>query len=498
VPKSQPLPIRCGRIVVLVMLAVVCLGASAVAATADPAPAGSLLAPAPSVSGETVQWSATGLAGSYKIAISNAPRGSEARHTQYLSIPATPGATQSYTLELASGETVYVGVSADGGTTWSAVEAAVSAPSASFEEQEEAQAQAEEEAEAAAESPTADAVTKQEKQQKKQATKERRERKQRERRERKEAKEHEKEQEGGGSGGGSPPPDGTIIGTDDGSGWGPAPAKTLVEAGIKWSREDVGTDSVAASVKDGFKVLAIVGNTNDSTPLSKTNATTWGSELVSQLRANPGISIAEAGNEMYLKGGVAEPVQYGRMYLAAVNDMKSAGITTPLLFNNTGDYPHGTWSSPTTWSRDSGGGGWLREAVDAVPGLASAILANGVAIHPYGTVGENKNDDYGVNAPAAEEATAKTVLGSIPKFYITEFGYDLGSCGRDLGACSKQEQASKLTAAYDVFTADPHIAGIWWYQSHDDPEGQFGLMNNDNSIRPSFSALSAIARAEDG
>ncbi|HTA37186.1 MAG TPA: hypothetical protein VK761_10760, partial [Solirubrobacteraceae bacterium] len=245
-------------------------------------------------------------------------------------------------------------------------------------------------------------------------------------------------------------------------------------------------------------VLAIVGNTNDGTPLSKVNATQWGNEVVSQLKANPGITIAEAGNEMYLKGGVAEPAQYARLYIAAISAMKTAGITTPLLFNNTGDYPHGTWSSPTTWSRDSSNGGWLREAVDAVPGVASAILANGVAIHPYGTTGENKNDDYGVNAPAAEESTANTVLGAIPKFYITEFGYDLNSCGRDLGACSQQEQASKLTAAYNVFTADPHIAGIWWYQSHDDSTGHFGLMNNDNSIRPSFTALSKIARAEDG
>jgi hypothetical protein len=341
---------------------------------------------------------------------------------------------------------------------------------------------------------TASAIGKAEKEQRKREAAERRERKKRERQERKEAKKR------GGSGGGSggTTSDGTIIGTDDGSGWGPAPAKTLIEAGIDWSREEVGYDSISGSVKDGFKVLGIVANTNDGTPLSKTNVTQWGSEVVSQLRANPGISIAEAGNEMYLKGGVAEPVQYGRMYLAAVNALKAAGITTPLLFNNTGDYPHGTWSSPTTWSRDSSGGGWLREAVNAVPGLASAILANGVAIHPYGTVGENKNDDYGVNAPAAEETTANAVLGSIPKFYITEFGYDLSSCGRDLGACSKAEQASKLTAAYDVFTADPHIAGVWWYQSHDDSTGQFGLMNNDNSIRPSFTALSAIAREEDG
>jgi len=134
--------------------------------------------------------------------------------------------------------------------------------------------------------------------------------------------------------------------------------------------------------------------------------------------------------------------------------------------------------------------------VSGVPGLAGAILANGVSIHPYGALGENVHDDWGVAAAAALESVANTVLGSIPRFYVTEFGYDLRSCGQTIGACSEREQASEMEAAYDVFLADPHVAGIWWYQSHDDNTGHFGFMNANNSARPAFKTLSAIAQME--
>jgi hypothetical protein len=175
--------------------------------------------------------------------------------------------------------------------------------------------------------------------------------------------------------------------------------------------------------------------------------------------------------------------------------MAAQGVHTRLLFNMTGDYPTGGgWSSPRGWSSDAQGGGWLRSAVAGVPGLAAAIAANGISIHPYGAVGENSHDAFGTAAPAADEALARAVLGKIPPFYITEFGYDMGRCGRPLGACSESDQAQKMRAAYDVFLADPNIAGIWWYQSHDDDTGHWGLMNDDNTLRPSFSALSGLAR----
>jgi hypothetical protein len=293
----------------------------------------------------------------------------------------------------------------------------------------------------------------------------------------------------------APMPTGKIIGANDGAGWGPTPAKTMIAGHITWNRVEIGASSntLAASLSDGFHVLAIVGNVNDDTPLSQTEPNSWGATVVSELQANPGISIAEAGNEMYLKGNVANPVQYGRMYLAAVNAISAAGIHTPLLFNMLGDYHLGTWSNPTGYSNDESGGGWLHDAVAGVPGLAAAILANGLSTHPYGALGENHNDTNGVNAVPAQEAVAKAVLGSIPPIYITEFGYSLNNCGESDGACSQAEQATKMRAAYAVLLTDSHVAGIWWYQSHDDSTGQFGFMNNDNSTRPSFDTLSSIA-----
>lgn len=288
-----------------------------------------------------------------------------------------------------------------------------------------------------------------------------------------------------------------IIGSNDAAGWGPAAAKTILAGHITWNRVEIGSEdnTLSASLSDGFHALAIVGNVNDNTPLSQIEPNSWAATVVSQLQANPGIAIAEAGNEMFFKGDAANPVQYGRMYLAAVNAMKAAGIHTPLLFDMFGDYPVGSLSS-STWSRDSSGGGWLRDAVTGVPGLASAILANGLSTHPYGALGEDSTDSWGVNAVAAQEAVAQTVLGATPPFYITEFGYDLGSCGETDGACSQQEQADKMRSAYAVFLSDPHVAGIWCYQSHDDPTGQWGYMNNDNTIRPAFEVISSIATAQ--
>ena len=285
---------------------------------------------------------------------------------------------------------------------------------------------------------------------------------------------------------------GPLIGIDDATGWGSATAHNLLAAHVIWNRVEIGApppDTVAESIKDGFKVLAIAGNTEDGAPLSKVEPAKWGSQVVSQLKANPGATLAEAGNEMYLKGGVAEPVQYGKMYLAAVEAMKKAGLKIPLLFNMWGDYLKGS-----KWSEDAHGGGWLRDAVNGVPGLAAAISANGLAIHNYGAVGENTHDSYGVAAAAADESVAKAVLGAIPPVYVTEFGYDLNRCGANLGACSEKEQAQKLRAAYRVLMGYPNVAGIWWYQARDDGTGHFGVIKNDGSLRPSFKSLSRMAK----
>jgi hypothetical protein len=286
-----------------------------------------------------------------------------------------------------------------------------------------------------------------------------------------------------------------IIGTNDAAGWGPTFAHTLLAGHITWNRVEIGSPNnpISLSQQYGFRSIAIVGNTPDGTPLSSYSPTQWAQTVVTQLAEHPEIALAEAGNEMYYKHGTADPVQYGRMYLAAVNAVKAAGIHTPLLFNMFGDYAVTSPNGSTSWSQDAHNGGWLRDAVNGVPGLASAISANGLSTHPYGAVGEDQADDAGVKSVAGQEAVARTVLGTTPPFYITEFGYDLAACGAPRGACSLQEQASKMQAAYNVFLADPSVAGIWWYQAHDDSTGQFGFINEGNTTRPAFGVISAFA-----
>jgi hypothetical protein len=289
-----------------------------------------------------------------------------------------------------------------------------------------------------------------------------------------------------------------IIGTNDAAGWGPHAAARIRSAHIVWDRVDLRagpTHLMRQSTHDHFRVLAIVGNLPDESPLSSVEPAAWAAYVVHQLRANPGATLAEAGNEMYLKGGRAEPVRYARMYMAALGAMRAAGIHIPLLFNMRGDYER---PGSRSWSLDSSGGGWLGDALKAVPGLGAAILTNGISVHPYGAIGENSHDTYGVLSVPADEHVARRLLGAYPNFYITEFGFNLAGCGTPPGACSQSDQASKLRVAYGSFLSDAHVAGIWWYQSHSDSTGDWGYLNRDNSPRPAYGALAQIAAQELG
>jgi hypothetical protein len=508
----------------LVLALMLCLTGFAFATVADAAEisplenalvaASTVSAPVLSVSGETVQWSAVGSETYYEIAISNAPRGAAGRTTQYLSIARQPGETQTYTITLEPGQTVYIGVSPDNSPNWSAEEAVVTAgppvpqlsvngttlywtaipgvtgytlatvsnPTTTRDTTYKV---------VTSTSYTPPAVPGQTVNYGLSASV---------------PGIAPWAQEVSIAYPSTPPPpppppptpSGRIIGTNDGAGWGEAPAKTILAGHITWNRVEIGGpyNTIPRSLAYGFKVLAIAGNIGNGTPLSQINPSQWGTEVANEIKANPGITIAEAGNEMYYKGGVANPVQYGKMYLAAVNAMNAAGIHIPLLFNMWGDYPKGSYSSPSGYSRDGSGGGWLRDAVNGVPGLAAAILANGLSTHPYGALTENYDDEGGVAAVPPQESVAHAVLGSVPTFYITEFGYNMSRCGAPEGACSQQDQANKLGAAYKAFLADPHVDGIWWYQSHDDSNGEFGFMNSDNTTRLSFDTLSSIAKEQ--
>jgi hypothetical protein len=502
----SPIASRAARTLAPALAALAVWAAPVAAGPASEAPA-----PSPRAVAGTVQWSSVGNEQTYEVAVSTAPRDDGARQTVYVTVRRSGAEPQSYRPALQPGARAWVGISADGGLVWSRREVRVSASPAAGAEGTGAG----EPGEAAGEGEHAGGGER--------------------------APEATAAGEGSATGAGGPGvtetglgvagtafatanlgaaaadptsaegatgemarrravraqaiPGHPAIGANDAASWGVTSARTLFGHHITWDRLEIGhwASVVSNSLHAGFRVLAIVGNTPDGTPLSTVEPNAWGAQVASQLRANPGISVAEAGNETYYKGGVANPVQYGRMYLAAVRAEHAAGIHVPLLFNMVGDFPLGSWSSPSGWSMDSAGGGWLRTAVAGVPGLSVAIAENGISIHPYGTVGENVHDIWGVGAVAADEAVARSVLGVVPPFYITEFGYRLDQCGTGWGACTLQEQASKLRAAYPAMIADPHVAGIWWYESHDDSTGRFGLIAHNEKPRPAFNALSQIA-----
>src|SRR6204780_55226 len=136
---------------ILASLCVAAIGASglpamALAAEGQPTPLATLLsaptvgleaqaptlsasaAPVLSGSGNTVHWLPVGLESSYVVAVSSDVRGASDRVTHYFTVPRVPGETQSYTPTLSPGETVYIGVTANEGASWSEQEATVTAP----------------------------------------------------------------------------------------------------------------------------------------------------------------------------------------------------------------------------------------------------------------------------------------------------------------------------------------------------------------------------------
>src|SRR6476646_1579514 len=77
------------------------------------------LAPTPRWSAGRVQWAPVGVESYYKVAISEAPRGTPNRSTVYVTVPRSQEEEQYYTPQVPAGSVVDVGVSADGGMTWS-------------------------------------------------------------------------------------------------------------------------------------------------------------------------------------------------------------------------------------------------------------------------------------------------------------------------------------------------------------------------------------------
>lgn len=307
-----------------------------------------------------------------------------------------------------------------------------------------------------------------------------------------------------------PAPKPRILGINTGGSWGEAPAKAFIKAGITSSRIDLGRgDSISQALAYGFKdLLAIVGNTPNSTPLSSVSETEWLAKATAQCKvcAEYGVELCEGGNEMYGKGTWPnnEGALYGRRMLALAESVKKAGYPIKLLANlyefspaaaRRGAFPSDGLKAHHATAREAVAAGWLEPMLAAAPGLKT--LLGGFTAHPYGLPGW----EWGEGGMIAQRELAVKLGVQVCDLYVTEFGVECESTNAIAGysAPTPAKQAEMTLAMYRSLLALPEVKGIWGYNSHDEGSGaagaagKWGWMTTASVARPVLAAIGALA-----
>ncbi len=298
-------------------------------------------------------------------------------------------------------------------------------------------------------------------------------------------------------------PPSIIIGLNDGSGWGSPDSAKFHERGFTSERIEAGGPftKIKESSELGWKNdMVIVGNTNDETPLASINVAEWTKETVAQIKEQMtyGVTLFEVGNEVFLKGYCGEgcyqqkePAKYAEMFVALSKALETEKITgAKLLFDSYGDYET---SNGGPWSQVCCGGGWLATAAKAQPELLKRV--SGFTMHPYGEAGGNQENDWGPGALKVEHEQAVSLGFEHTDYYATEFGVKLNEGGTS-GSSSLANQAERITAVYSELIGFGYVKGIWYYQSHDDGSGKWGLIEPQAGGESPFEprpALEAVA-----
>ena len=277
-----------------------------------------------------------------------------------------------------------------------------------------------------------------------------------------------------------------IIGLVGGSGWGPAIAKKVIAAGFVSERLEAGSPwtTLKESYENGFRNdQVIVGNTPDETKLSAVEITPWVAKTLEQVKeaASYNYTLLEVGNEMYAKGGQAEPVRYAEMYMALTQAVERAGIHgVTLIFDSFGDYKTASGEE----SLLAAGRGWLGDALKAEPALKTLVPA--FSSHPYCLPGvKYDGHDWGIEGLEAQRADAVTLGFAHPDYYATEYGEE----DQSPGAANPQQQAEHIKWAYEELLSQPYVKGIWYYQLHDDGTGHWGLVSGSYEPRPALAVV---------
>jgi hypothetical protein len=250
----------------------------------------------------------------------------------------------------------------------------------------------------------------------------------------------------------------------------------LEAAGVDSARIE-GTGQLSAIAADGghdATSTIIVGNTSDGSALSTVNTASWTSSALAEVKtaAADGVTLVEVGNEMYLKGGVQNGAKYAEMYVSLHEAETAAGVHVTLLFNG-------------------GNSTWDKEGIAAESKLTT--LVDAFSDHPYGFAHEGRRGWEGPKGLEEQHADVVSLGFAHPTYYLTEYGIELaGSGGTSPPAPTETARVQDIKEAYAEFTGLPYVGGIWWYQSHNDSSGNWGVVSGEGSSAVGSAALNEI------
>jgi hypothetical protein len=261
------------------------------------------------------------------------------------------------------------------------------------------------------------------------------------------------------------------------TGWGLDSIFTGI--GVTNTRLDVGDGSdislVTKALSDGIKPLVLY-NPGSGGGLGGVSPATTASQVVAlaQKLLPLGLNEIEFGNEVYY----AETAQtYAAQYAAAHAAL--AGMGVKLLAVATAVQAGAAGNADPTW---------ITDFINALPGGAGEVDA--WTIHPYGPMTGVLNGSWGWQTVKDWHAIA-VADGSTAPWYITEVGQQLDGTK----AVSQATQGADVTQYLNSLSSMPWVVYLDFYTCRDDGSGQFGILNDDNTPRPAFTALQAWMNA---
>jgi hypothetical protein len=118
-------------------------------------------------------------------------------------------------------------------------------------------------------------------------------------------------------------------------------------------------------------------------------------------------------------------------------------------------------------------------------------------MHPYGEAGENRANDGGPLALWAQHQQAVSLGFQNTDYYATEYGVQVEGVP---DPSSLERQAQEVEAVYSELVSYGFVKGIWYYQTHDDDTGQWGLVERQETgespfiPRPALTVVSSFAQ----